>query len=183
MVEDILVTARLEAAELAYRAAPQNVSEIVAKTVEHFLRVGVEVKVDCEEARVDVDSSRLEQALRNLLSNAIHHGRPPVEVVGRRSAGIYRLAIIDHGDGLSDEHTANPFAPFAHALEDITTANSLGLGLSVAEALVAMIGGTIDYLRHEGRTVFSLTVPLVAEVDPSDEAARDSSPATIGSRS
>jgi K+-sensing histidine kinase KdpD len=184
MVDDILVTARLDADKLGYRASRQGVTGIISRAVEHFLRVGHSVEVDCEEAAVDVDAPRLEHALRNLISNAIGHGGAPVHIAGRTSDGYYRIAVIDHGDGLDGDRETDPFAMFAHRAEDITTANSLGLGLSVADSLARLMGGSLDYLRRDGRTVFSLTVPLFVSGNPemAGDEDKESLPATVHSR-
>lgn len=91
--------------------------------------------------------------------------KQPVEIVGRITGSGYRLAVIDCGDGLDEIRAADPFAPFVHAPQEITTANSLGLGLSVAESLARMVGRGIEYVRQDGRTVFAMTIPLEPSAD------------------
>jgi len=162
MVDDIIVAARLDDDALAYRPQPTEISKVVAKALSHFRRIGSRLLVDCEDALVTVDGPRLEQAIHNLVSNAFLHGAPPIEVVGRINGQIYRLAVIDRGQGLPEHRSQDPFAPFAHAPEDITTANSLGLGLSVAASLARLVGGRLEYLRQDACSVFSLTVPLTS---------------------
>ncbi|MGI8518693.1 MAG: ATP-binding protein, partial [Acidimicrobiia bacterium] len=98
-----------------------------------FLRAGIEVRVDCAAVMVNADGARLEKIVHNLVSNSHRHGKQPVEIVGRITASDYRLAVIDSGGGLDEIRAADPFAPFVHAPQEITTANSLGLGLSVAD--------------------------------------------------
>gem|GEM_PF-2587285 len=165
MVDDILVAARLDTSDLAYRPATVEACKIVDNAVGHFRRVGHEIRIGCEDAFINVDGPRLGQALHNLVSNALAHGRPPIEIVGRTQGDVYHLAVIDRGDGLPTERLADPFAPFAHAPEDITTANSLGLGLAIADSLARMVGRGIEYVRQEGRTVFAMTIPLEPSAD------------------
>ena len=179
MVDDILVAARLNSTELAYRSGPNQIDKLVDHAVNHFERVGHEVRVDCAEAVVDVDGQRLEQAIHNLVANALRHGKPPVEVVGRATDAVYRLAVIDRGLGLDESRIEDPFAPFAHAPEDITTANSLGLGLFVADSIARIMGGGIEYLRADNCTVFALTIPLFAAVD---SAPKEEEAALVGSQ-
>lgn len=114
---------------LAYRTGPTQIGKLVDHAVNHFEGVGLEVRVDCADADVEVDGQRLEQAIHNLVANALRHGKPPVELVERVTGSVYRLAVIDRGEGLDESRIEDPFAPFANAPEDITTANSLGLGL------------------------------------------------------
>ncbi|CAN5753908.1 hypothetical protein BH18ACT6_BH18ACT6_24840 [soil metagenome] len=160
MVDDILVAARLDTSALVYLPTSRDVGKVVAQAVSHFERIGHEVRIECAAAEVFVDGPRLEKVVHNLVSNALRHGQPPVEVVGRVAGPVYRLAVIDRGGGLKLDRMENPFAPFAHAPEAITTANSLGLGLAVADSLARLVGGGIEYLRRDGCTVFALTIPL-----------------------
>jgi len=75
MVEDILVAARLDTSELAYRPTPTDIGKVVSGAVSHFLRVGIEVRVNCAAAMVNADGARLEKIVHNLVSNAHRHGK------------------------------------------------------------------------------------------------------------
>lgn len=160
MVDDILVTARIDASTISYQAAPTQVAEIVDRVVAHYLRLGAAIKVEVEAVSFDTDGGRLEHALRNLVSNAVAYGREPISILGRVQGDRYQIAVCDAGPGLTPDRALDPFAPFAHAPADITTANSLGLGLSVARTLVAGIGGLISYTHEQGMTVFALSLPM-----------------------
>lgn len=160
MVDDILVTARLDATNLQYRPEAHSVTATVEGAISHFVRVGEQVKVDCNEAIVLVDRPRLQHVIHNLVANAFAHGNEPVEVIGREDAGWYRLAICDTGPGLGSERAKHPFAAFDQAPEDIVTAPGLGLGLSVARALVSLMGGEIEYRHQVGHTVFMVSIPM-----------------------
>jgi signal transduction histidine kinase len=98
--------------------------------------------------------------IHNLVANAFAHGNEPVEVIGREDVGWYRLAICDTGPGLGSERAKHPFAAFDQAPEDIVTAPGLGLGLSVARALVSLMGGEIEYRHQVGHTVFMVSIPM-----------------------
>lgn len=165
MVDDILVTARIDAAMVSYQAAPTVVAEIVDRAVAHYVRLGTPIKVEVEAASFNIDGGRLEHALRNLVSNAVAHGREPISVMGRVHGVSYQIAICDAGPGLTPDQAIDPFVPFAHAPSDITTANSLGLGLSVARTLVGGIGGSISYSHEQGMTVFALSLPMKSTPD------------------
>jgi K+-sensing histidine kinase KdpD len=160
MIDDILVTARLDATNLEYRPAPAQISGIVDSAIGHFVRVGEQIKVDWQEAMVMVDPPRLRHVVHNLVANAFAHGNEPVEVIGKEDGDRYRLAVCDAGPGLPAEREGDPFAAFVHAPENIVIANSLGLGLSVAKALMVMMGGDIEYHHQEGHTIFMVSIPL-----------------------
>ncbi|MGH8959018.1 MAG: sensor histidine kinase [Acidimicrobiia bacterium] len=162
MVDDILVTARLDATNLEYRPAAAPITDIVDSAVSHFVRVGEQVKVDCQEAMVMVDRPRLQHAIHNLVANAIAHGNEPVEVIGKEDESWYRLAVCDTGPGLPPGRIEAPFAAFDHASENIVVAPGLGLGLSVARALVSLMGGEIEYRHQVGHTVFMVSIPMAS---------------------
>ena len=159
MVDDILVAARIDAENVGYDPAETAVTAVVDHTLSHFLRLGIPIKVDCEPCLINVDASRLEHALRNLVANAIGHGAEPIQVVGRTAGEVYRLAVCDAGPGLGPESEANPFRPFANDPASVTVRGSLGLGLSVARTLIEAMSGTIEHTRVEGTTVFAITLP------------------------
>jgi signal transduction histidine kinase len=160
MVDDILVTARIDTSTVSYQATPMQIVDVVDRVVAHHHQLGAVVKVEVEPARFATDGSRLEQALRNLVANAVVHGREPVSVLGRKQGDHYQIAVCDTGPGLTPEQALEPFAAFAHAPADITTANSLGLGLSVARTLVNGIGGAISYAHSQDMTVFAISLPI-----------------------
>jgi signal transduction histidine kinase len=159
MVDDILVTARIDAESVGYTALETSVGEVVDRTLSHFLRLGTSIKVDCEPCLVLVDGSRLEHALRNLVANAIGHGAEPIQIVGRTAGDVYRLAVCDSGPGIVPESAANPFRAFANDPASVTVRGSLGLGLSVAKTLIEAMSGTIEHTRVDGTTVFAITLP------------------------
>ncbi len=160
MVDDILVTARLDATNLEYRPETHAITVIVDGAISHFVRVGEQLKVDCDEATVLVDRPRLQHVIHNLVANAFAHGNEPVEVIGRVDAGWYRLAICDTGPGLGAERAQHPFAAFDQTPENLVVAPGLGLGLSVAQALVSLMGGEIEYRHQVGHTVFMVSIPM-----------------------
>ena len=159
MVDDILVAARIDAENVGYDPAETAVTAVVDHTLSHFLRLSISIKVDCEPCLINVDASRLEHALRNLVANAIGHGAEPIQVVGRSAGAVYRLAVCDAGPGLGPESEANPFRPFANDPASVTVRGSLGLGLSVARTLIEAMSGTIEHTRVDGTTVFAITLP------------------------
>jgi K+-sensing histidine kinase KdpD len=159
MVDDILVTSRIESSTLHYQATPTHVTDVVEKVVSHHRRIGSVVKTDVEPLRIATDGGRLEQAVRNLVANAVMHGHEPVCVSGRLEGDRYKITVSDMGPGLSSEQARDPFAAFAHAPADVTTANSLGLGLSVARTLIDGLGGTVTYSRDRGMTIFTVSLP------------------------
>jgi signal transduction histidine kinase len=108
----------------------------------------------------NLDVSRVDQVLTNLLSNAIRYGRGKPIVVGvdgdRERA---RFWVADQGIGIPPEHQARIFQRYERAAPSTNYAG-LGLGLWISRQLVEAMGGTIS-VRSEPDvgSVFTVEIP------------------------
>lgn len=90
-------------------------------------------------------------AVREVIRNAVEavkHGAVEIDVVG--DAGIAKCRVSDKGSGLAEKVRAGLFTPFC-----TTKSRHLGLGLWIANRMIAVAGGTIDIGENEcsGATV------------------------------
>ena len=166
MVEDLLVSAGLAESEMSFSLEPASVAEEVAQVVEPLAWHDVDIVTDLEEATVVTDRLRLRQIVRNLVSNGLKHGEPPVWVVGWVNDSTYTLVVTDHGDGIPDHMMDRVFSRFVHEGAAPLTAGSVGLGLAVAKHLAEGIGGDLGYARVDDRTEFVVTLPLAPVAEP-----------------
>ncbi len=165
MVEDLLTTARLDAGALHFDFGDIEMTTMVAEVVEPLLRAGSEISWDCEPAHIRADGLRTRQVLRNLLSNAEKYGGPNIEVRGRIEGRTYRCEVIDDGEGVPDAMAERIFERFVHRGRT-GVSDSVGLGLAIVHALAHGMGGNVVYTRREGKTVFTVRLPLSEDVDP-----------------
>ncbi len=106
---------------------------------------------------------RLQQVLRNLISNAIKFAPRNSEVVMELTADAaeVHLAILDEGPGVPPEFEPRLFKRFEQA--DGSSRRSMGgtgLGLNIAKEIVERSGGRICYSRRDGSvTAFTLSFP------------------------
>jgi len=117
--------------------------------------------------KVKADPRRIAQVLINLISNASRYGPPGEEIVLRVTTDIQftRVAIIDQGPGIPQEHRTNLFQRFVfpHADDAISQAGA-GLGLSVVKAIVTAHGGQVGVDDHPtGGSIFWFTLPNARE--------------------
>jgi signal transduction histidine kinase len=114
------------------------------------------------------DPQRLEQVLKNLLSNAMKFTeKGQVILQASRSAdGRLAFSVQDTGIGIAPEQRQVIFEPFRQA--DGTTNRKYGgtgLGLSISRELVRLLGGEISLTSEVGRgSTFTVTVPEVYDV-------------------
>jgi signal transduction histidine kinase len=116
------------------------------------------------------DRLRLEQALTNLLANAIKYGAgAPVVVSAGRDGDAVVLEVRDHGPGLPEGELARIFQRFERAAS-IRNFGGLGLGLYFIQAIVDAHGGSVTATNaSDGGARFQITLPLRTTVPASDE--------------
>lgn len=112
-----------------------------------------------------VDPPRLQQAITNLLSNAIEHGRPgtTIDLVARRDGGFIAIEVGNEGATISPEVLQVIFDPMLQVERARLVARGathLGMGLFIAREIAQGHGGTIDARSSGSRTTFTIRVPV-----------------------
>jgi signal transduction histidine kinase len=104
----------------------------------------VSIEAAAPDALVDVDPDRVEQALRNVLENAIRYS--PEGGVVRLSAeaadGSVRFVVEDQGPGFPPDLLTSAFDPFARGSGG-PGGTGTGLGLAIVRAVAEAHGGTV----------------------------------------
>ncbi len=110
---------------------------------------------------VNADSVALSRLLDNLISNALHHGAPPVEVSLTVVENWISLTVTDHGPGIAPERRAEAVKPFVRLDEARTRTGNVGLGLALVEAIAIAHGGTLtlDQADDHGGLRVELRLP------------------------
>ncbi|MEM8753468.1 MAG: ATP-binding protein, partial [Pseudomonadota bacterium] len=152
------------------RNQPQSAAptDMVAVVDDALALLSVEIKA--AEARIDWrrpeapvvavgGAVRLQQVVVNLISNALDAQRgaeaPVVEIALGREGDRVRLAIADHGPGLSAEAEGRVFDPFFTTKRDGD--GGLGLGLSISYGIVKGFGGELSAgARPGGGALFAV---------------------------
>jgi two-component system phosphate regulon sensor histidine kinase PhoR len=144
----------------------RNVLDSALRTVESAARVGG-IRLDCtkvEDVCVVGSKIRLEQALVNLLDNAIKFNRPSGEVrIAAKgiAEGRVSITVADTGIGIASEDLSRIFERFYRVDKAHSRAvGGTGLGLSIVKHVVERMSGKITVSSELGKgTIFSLTVP------------------------
>ena len=111
------------------------------------------------------DEGRLQQVFTNLLQNALRFtpSGKRVWVAARRADGVAEIAVLDEGRGIEPESLGTIFEMFAQSRQGLArTEGGLGLGLTIAERIVAAHGGRIVAVSEgPGRgAAFTVSVPI-----------------------
>ena len=176
LVEDLLMLAKLEAGHLSVRAADVDMVAVVRETAEQLRsyaerkRVVVTATLPEGDARVHGDRDRLEQALGNLLGNAIKFSPASSSVVIELEVDDEQcvLRVRDSGPGISPDHIENVFRPFWQA--PAKTKEGLGLGLAITRGIIEAHGGTIRVESSPGAGA-SFIVTMPCEGSPKSSAS------------
>jgi len=116
------------------------------------------------------DGARVSQALSNVIGNAVEHGSDasPINVVLRGEAEEVKLTVQNQGPVIPADQITRIFQPM-HSIEmngPVTPRPNLGLGLYIAERIVAAHGGTIAVESSEELgTAFTIHLPKRREVN------------------
>ncbi len=146
LASDLLVIASADQGQLPVRPAEIDVAHAVRAIAERFDRIartqGRSVSASGpEELVARIDPDRLEQAIDNLLANALRYGAGAVEVETRERAGQIEIHVSDHGTGFPAEFLPHAFEPFTRA-DPARTGEATGLGLSIVLAIAKAHGGS-----------------------------------------
>lgn len=186
LLDDLLDVARITEGKIELKRRVLDLREVVSPAVEavqHLLdsrRQSLEIDLSDAPLNVDGDPARLQQVAANLLSNASKYSpsQTVVRIELKRRNAHAELRVIDHGDGIPEEHVLRVFEPFEQlGKKSEFTEGGLGLGLTVAESLVRLHGGAID-VRSDGvgqGSEFLITLPL-ADAGAYPDASNDLRP-------
>jgi CheY-like chemotaxis protein/CHASE3 domain sensor protein len=170
LINDILDLSKIEAGQVEIR--PETISlERLSKDIQQVFQpiaqeknVAFEIDLAPEcPATIDSDLQRLEQVLKNLLSNAFKFTETgKVALAIRRSGdGQIALSVTDTGIGISEEQQQSVFEAFRQADGTISRKyGGTGLGLSISRELARLLGGSIRLRSSEGEgSTFTIMIP------------------------
>jgi signal transduction histidine kinase len=140
LADRLLLLAAADAGRLALDKASVDLAALARSVVHRFQprarELGRELNVISEPGMVAIngDAGRLDQAVSNLVENALRHGEGTVTVELRRRGADVELAVGDEGPGIAD---ARPFERFSGS------SSGAGLGLAIVQEIVRAHGGNV----------------------------------------
>ena len=175
LIEDLLDVSRMIQGRVSLTVAPLDARSIVDAAIDAIrpaaLAKEIEVHVVCPIEPVPVigDAQRLQQVVRNLLTNAVKYTprAGAVTVVVKTVRGHAVISVADTGEGIAPSFLPHLFEPFRQG-SSATMRTGMGLGLAIVQRLVDLHGGRIT-VESEGAgkgAEFTVSLPL-APVDAS----------------
>ena len=148
LADDLLVMARIRAGRISVHRVEVSLAMLTSRSVRavenQAAAAGVTIDVDASDETVEVDPERIEQALRNLLENAVRQTprMGVVRVSARRLDGFARFVVADGGPGFPPDLLATAFEPFTRGDVETAGPTGAGLGLSIVRAVAEAHGGS-----------------------------------------
>jgi PAS domain S-box-containing protein len=167
LIQDMLDVARLEAGPLAVRSSTLDPRVVLDDAIEatraNAASAGIEIRPRLQERLPDIvgDRDRLEQALANLIGNAIKFSSPGGEVVVGAELGDDDVIfwVADTGRGIAKEHLRHLFDPFWQGDKD--DRRGAGLGLPIVKGIVEAHQGRVWIASELGRgTTVYFSIPI-----------------------
>lgn len=153
LAEDLLLIARGDRAALPLRRESVPLAVLLERVATRFAREAeqrhVTLVVDPTDVVVDADPERLEQALGNLVANALSHASSEVELFVRADAAGVELHVADDGSGFPPGFLERAFDRFSRA-DDARGDGGAGLGLSIVALIGEAHGGSANAQNREG---------------------------------
>lgn len=190
LINDILDLSKIEAGHVQIQPEAVSMQRLVGDIRHLFQPIAddrsLPLEIELAEGApvaIETDRMRLEQILKNLLSNAFkftEKGSVRLEIAPSGEDSL-SLAVTDTGIGISPDQQRSIFEAFQQADGTISRKfGGTGLGLSISRELARLLGGSIRLHSEPGKgSTFTLTIPRA--YDPSQVAPRDAAELAIPS--
>jgi len=157
MIDEILLMSRLDA---VHNLDSNEKIDLLALLAEECARYDA-CELHGTPSFVQGDPRLLRRLIRNLLDNASHHGKPPIEVELAPGESTLILDVTDAGDGIPESEWENVFKPF-YRLSLSQNKTGSGLGLALVKQIARRHGGdAVVVQKTTDRSCIRITLPAL----------------------
>jgi signal transduction histidine kinase len=145
LAADLLLIARSDQGHLPIRRERVSASALLRAAADRFaVRAGEHERTivvsEGDGLVVDADPAHVEQALGNLIENALRHGAGQIELSALTRGHLVELHVTDQGSGLPAPFVPRAFDRFSRA-DEARSRGGTGLGLSIVDLIARAHGG------------------------------------------
>lgn len=169
IVDDLLDLAKAEQPDFI-QALPMDLGEFTRDLIDKAASLDDRewVVESTDHVVIEADRHRLNQAMMNLIRNAVEHTPTGTQVgIGARLSwrGDVQLWVRDQGEPISEADRARIFDRFARLESDRRKTDGAGLGLAIVAAIAEAHGGGVDLeTSADGGNVFTITIPSTTNI-------------------
>ncbi len=171
LAEDLLLIARSDRGRIPVRRSRIETTDVLSNVAERYRAAATEggraIEVATEEPiSLVADRARIEQAVGNLVSNALRYGRGTIGLSARADGAAVEIHVTDEGDGFPPAFAPRAFDRFSRA-DDARASDGTGLGLAIVELIAAAHGGTAELANRDSGADVWIRLPTESDVGTS----------------
>ncbi len=179
LLNDLLDLSKLEAGRMTYMMEPNDIKSIVDASMTELkssiIEKGIDARIIDKDiiSRVECDSMKIGQVIRNLISNAIkfteegkkitisYDQTTVINEIGYVVEGIC-VSVVDEGIGIPEDELDTVFDKFIQSSKTKTGAGGTGLGLAISYEIIKAHSGKIWAESTPGKgSTFRFVIPFV----------------------
>ncbi|MEE9518233.1 MAG: ATP-binding protein [Candidatus Adiutricales bacterium] len=174
IINDLLNISRIESGQgFNLNKAKFNVHDMIHNIIPYFQEMNAKHKIEAvlpeEPVELFADSEKLEQAIENLLGNAIKYSPDGgvIRVVGEIFEDRFQILVEDEGIGMLPEQVEKVFEKFYRADASDSGPEGTGLGMTIVKYIVEAHGGKVWLESEYGKgTSVYITIPFRSGFSP-----------------
>ena len=163
MVEKLLETATLDSESLMLQKEPTNIVDLIAKIAKKFellTKKDIKFTTNIDSKILKIDRFHFENAISNLVDNAIKYGGDSIEVNLNSVLNVTEISIADNGKGIDKSQQERIFDKFYRVPKGNThDVKGFGIGLYYTQKIIEKHNGSINVSSSFDNTIFKLQIP------------------------
>ena len=164
MVEKLLETAALDSDSLVLNKERVNISELLNTIVEKFKVTSLEKQLKfltaSEGVYLGVDVFHFENAINNLIDNAVKYGGDNILIEFKNDANTIIINVVDDGTSLEKQYKDKLFEQFYRVPKgNVHDVKGFGIGLYYAKKIIEKHNGTLQLELKKTQTLFKIILP------------------------
>ena len=172
LLDNLLDLAKLESGKMIFQSHPTNLHNLIHSILQEFQALGSEKNLDIKYTKpketyiLNLDSVRIKQVLRNLISNAIKFSPVDgvIEIDLEKLNDVIRFSVTDNGMGIPENELDAIFEKFIQSSKTDSHLGGTGLGLRICQEIVSAHYGRIWAENNpEGGSIFFFELPTNLE--------------------
>jgi len=164
MVERLLETASLETDELTIKKEKVDLIPVLKNCIEkqkiNYPEKTIQLETTDNESIAEVDIFHIENAISNLIDNAVKYGGDKIKVAlvtDKKTIGIF---VEDNGSGIDKSLRDKIFEKFYRVPKgNIHDVKGFGIGLYYSKKIIEKHGGSVELVSNAEPTLFKITIP------------------------
>ena len=163
IVEKLLETATLDSESLLLQKETTNIVDLIAKIAKKFellTKKDIKFRTNIDSKILKIDRFHFENAISNLVDNAIKYGGDNIEVNLNSVLNVTEISVADNGKGIDKSQQERIFDKFYRVPKGNThDVKGFGIGLYYTQKIIEKHNGSINVSSNFDNTIFKLQIP------------------------